>query len=359
MEDLGGLRKPDPSFWRAKRVLVTGHTGFKGSWLALWLKQLGADVTGLSLPPETTPSMYALAGVEDSCVSVMADIRDFDAVLTVVATASPQIVIHMAAQSLVKVGMEEPVRTFSTNVMGTVNVLEALLQGAKELPEACVVVTSDKVYARTGAKKDFVEDDPLGGDEPYSASKAATEMVVASYRQKFNAGEQARLVTARGGNVIGGGDFSRYRLVPDIWRSCHEGKPLKLRMPQATRPWQHVLDCLAGYLLYAETIATCDDVPLSLNFGPQKEGVSVLEVARLMHGSLGKELKNELEEDAAVGEHQSLSLDSSLARKCLGWSPKLDDGLLWEWTAEWYGKLSSSSDMNAFTQAQIEKYSEL
>ena len=360
MEELGGLRQPDPAFWRGKRVLVTGHTGFKGTWLTSWLRHMEADVSGLSLPPSSSPSMYEVVRLDSNCVSMLADIRDTDAVLASVSTARPEFVFHLAAQSLVRVGIDDPSLTFSTNVMGTVNLLEALVTSASKTLRACVVVTSDKVYRRVGDEGHFSEDAPLGGDEPYSASKAAQEMVVAAYRQKMTMdGGTDSLVTARGGNVVGGGDFSPYRLVPDIWRSCQKNDVLKLRMPEATRPWQHVLDCLSGYVLYAESIAKGEHMPGSLNFGPKEKGIKVREVSRLVHSALEKEYKEEVEEGAAEGEHRTLSIDSSLARKSLGWKPRLEDGFLWDWTAKWYSEHFAGSDMAGITSRQIEQYMSL
>lgn len=345
MEELEGLRKPDPEFWRGRRVLVTGHTGFKGSWLVLWLRSMGADVTGYSLAPSTKPSMFNLVKLEEDCVSVQGDVRDADALKVAVRTARPDVVFHLAAQAIVKVGLEDPSLTFSTNVMGTVNLLDALLQPDVPLPSACVVVTSDKVYSQSGDKDCFTEDDPLGGDEPYSASKAAQEMVVSAYRHRFEKEGRNRLVTARAGNVIGGGDFSPYRLVPDIWRASQEGKPLKLRMPDATRPWQHVLDCLSGYLLYAETLAGNEgEVPASLNFGPMGSGITVLEVAETLRDGLGKKFQIEVEESGSEGEHSNLIIDASLAGKTLRWTPKMNNEELWASTVNWYSVLGNEDD---------------
>ena len=241
---------PDPHFWQGRRVLLTGHTGFKGAWAALWLERLGAEVFGLARPPDTEPNLYTL--LAPSQAGILADLMDRAAVRDAVAEARPQIVIHMAAQALVRRSYADPVETFASNVMGTVNLLDALGQ-QKDL-EAVLVVTSDKVYGQGQGSGPFVEGDALGGVDPYSASKACVEHVVASWAQGLWT-EGPRLATARAGNVIGGGDWAADRIIPDVWRAWTGGAPLSLRNPQATRPWQHVLDALSGYLLYVERLA--------------------------------------------------------------------------------------------------------
>ena len=267
------------AFWRDRRVLLTGHTGFKGAWLALWLERLGAQVFGLALPP-TIPSPRGFPNWRPRrSRSRIGDIRDAGVVARAVQEARPQIVIHMAAQALVRRSYRAPVETFATNVMGTAHLLDSL-RGAEGL-QAVLVVTTDKVYRNDGNGHPFAEDDPLGGADPYSASKAAAEIVVASMATSFFGGKG--VATARAGNVIGGGDWSEDRLIPDIWRAVKAGKPLRLRNPEATRPWQHVLDPLAGYLRYAERLASGADVPKALNFGPLPgDALTVAEIADAM-----------------------------------------------------------------------------
>ena len=350
---------PTANFWRDKQVLVTGHTGFKGAWLVCWLTQMGAQVTGLSLSPSTQPSLFTLADIETRCESTVVDLKDHKATKQAVQAAQPEIVIHLAAQALVAVGVAEPCRTFATNVMGTVHLLDALNDMGVSGPSLILVVTSDKVYARKSAAIAFTEEDSLGGSEPYSASKAATEMVVDAYRASIFAESQVTLLSARGGNVVGGGDFAPGRLIPDIWRALRDDKPLVIRLPQATRPWQHVLDCLAGYLRYIEVAATNSKVPVSLNFGPPTPGISVLSVVNLMQGYLGSKLKFEIDEQPRVLEHTALSIDATLAKKELNWQPRLTEDELWRWTAHWYAQLAQGSDMVEITQRQLDDYLQL
>lgn len=253
-------RLPDPGFWAGKSVLVTGHTGFKGGWLTLWLSALGANVTGLALSPETKPSLFELADIGSSCRSEIADLRDASAVKRVVRAARPEIVLHLAAQALVRRSYREPGATFATNAQGTANLLDALAD-APDL-KAILAITSDKVYANDESGRAFREDDALGGHDPYSLSKAAAEHVVAGFRAAIFEKKGIALATARGGNVIGGGDYSEDRIVPDIVRAAASGVPLVLRNPSATRPWQHVLDCLCGYLVFAERLAGGEGAPM-------------------------------------------------------------------------------------------------
>ena len=309
------------------------------------------------MPEESAPCMCGIVGLEERCASHLFDIRDLDALKDVVAKAQPEVVFHLAAQSLVQVGIEDPLLTYSTNVLGTANVLEVLSSCVEKLPEACVVVTSDKVYARKESVNEaFREGSLLGGTEHYSASKAAAEMVASGYRRSFVVDKTSRLVTARGGNVVGGGDFSEHRLVPDIYRACNNDEPITLRMPKAIRPWQHVLDCLGSYMSYAELVASGDKVPASLNFGPEKKGISVFEVAMLMRERLGKNLQIDVVEDKKTAEHEFLQIDPSRSHKVLGWKPKLAEESIWEWTASWYREYGKGTDMAEYTQSQIKEY---
>jgi CDP-glucose 4,6-dehydratase len=348
-------RTVDPAFWSGRRVLVTGHTGFKGSWLTLWLKAMGAHVTGVALAPDTQPSLCELAGVEESCRSIILDIVDADALRKVVVDARPQIILHLAAQPLVRLSYRDPLGTFAANVMGTANLLEA----ARDAPdlETVLIVTTDKVYENDNAGRAFVESDPLGGHDPYSASKAAAEIVTASWRRSFFNGN-ARVLAARAGNVIGGGDFSADRIVPDVWRAARAGVPLVLRYPNSTRPWQHVLDCLAGYLLYVEAAVRGEAVPHALNFGPapgaSEETVSALAAA--MQASLGAASGWAQEKGAFPVEAAKLALDTSAARKALGWRDRYRTDEAIRRTAAWYSAFNAGEDMAAFTRRQIAEY---
>jgi CDP-glucose 4,6-dehydratase len=338
--------------WRQRRVLVTGHTGFKGAWLALWLEALGADVAGFSLEPPTTPSLHALLGraVEP------ADIRDWRAVEERVREVKPQVLFHLAAQSLVRPAFADPVGTYEINVVGTANVLEA----ARSLssPPAVVVVTSDKVYAASPDGRPHSEESPLGGAEPYSSSKAGAELVAAAYRRSYLEGSVA---TARAGNVIGGGDWAVDRLVPDVLRALDRSEPVVLRHPEAVRPWQHVLDPLHGYLLLAERLLNpAVGAPAALNFGPAAdESCSVASlVDRLTEGFGGRPGWCLDEAEQVVPETSELRLDASRAGKELGWVPllPLDDAV--HWTIDWHRSQWAGDDARALTLGQIAAYEE-
>ncbi|MBA5778537.1 CDP-glucose 4,6-dehydratase [Stappia sp. F7233] len=351
------MRTPDAEFWRGRRVLVTGHTGFKGSWAVLWLKRLGAHVSGLALEALPGESLFSLARVEEGISHHVVDIRDREALQKAVAEAKPEIVLHMAAQALVLASYEDPIATWESNVFGTLNLLECL---KAEAPEATVLaVTSDKVYRNDETGMAFAEDAPLGGHDPYSASKAACEILVASWRDSFAGQCGMRLASARAGNVIGGGDFAKDRIIPDIWRSIRSGRSLELRNPAATRPWQHVLDCLNGYLLFIEAMATKVETPDALNFGPDTDiRATVQEIAEHMlaaiHGDNGWHADNR----EMPREMMKLSLDSSLARTTLGWRDSLAYPEHLDWTANWYKALAEGADMRAESLRQIETYME-
>lgn len=275
-------------FWASQRILLTGHTGFKGSWMTLWLERLGAQVFGFALPPDQTPNLYSQLVPFATLASEFGDIRNLAALRAVVARANPTIAIHMAAQPLVRRSYDEPVQTFAINTQGTVNVLDAL-RAAADL-RATLVITTDKVYQNSEDGRTFEEDDPLGGHDPYSASKAAAELVVRSYAQSFFEPAQKPVATARAGNVLGGGDWSEDRLVPDIWRAKHLNRTVVLRYPQSTRPWQHVLDPLAGYLIFLERLVSDPaGTPRALNFGPDDSDgeMTVAQVADCVSLGLG------------------------------------------------------------------------
>lgn len=348
---------PRPEFWSGKRVLLTGHTGFKGCWTALWLAALKAKATGFALDPDSSPALFHLANVSRDLTSVIGDIRDADAVRAAVDAADPQIVIHMAAQPLVRRSLTHPAETFATNVQGTVHLLQALRD--RPALQTVLVVTSDKVYANSGSEIPFGEADPLGGKDPYSASKAATELAARSFSASYFDGAGIPVATARAGNIIGGGDFAQDRLVPDVFRAVRDRKPLVLRHPEATRPWQHVLDCVAGYLLFVEALAARTDTPRSLNFGPDPaRPVTVAWLAEAMLSALGRAPVWECEPVSGSIEMASLVLDSTLARKRLGWNNQLAGDAGITWTAEWYRAFAQGEDVRTLTLRQLAAYRE-
>lgn len=344
------------SFWDGRRVLVTGHTGFKGAWLALWLQRKGAAVTGFALPPDDERSAFPALAPWPGLTSVMGDVRDPAAVAAVLGRSDPEVVFHLAAQALVRRGYADAFETYHTNVVGTANVLHQL--AAAPSVRAVVVVTSDKVYAQIGAARAFVEDDVLGGHDPYSASKALTELLVAGWRSR--AGEDGRrpaVSTARAGNVIGGGDRGPDRLLPDAWRALEAGTPLVLRYPAATRPWQFVLDPLQGYLRLAECLVDQPaGVPAAVNFGPGGGGApTVREVAQRVFELWGSG-SVEVGPASTLHEAPTLSLDAGLARRALGWAPRLDLDTALEWTLAWWRGADRGEDLRALATGQIEAY---
>jgi CDP-glucose 4,6-dehydratase len=345
----------DPAFWAGKRVLLTGHTGFKGAWAALWLQRMGAEVTGLALAPDQQPSLFELAGVAAVTQSRLVDLRDLPAVEAALSAQRLDVVLHMAAQPIVRTAIEDPVATFATNIMGTAHLLQAL-RGQPAL-QAVLVITSDKVYANSETGKAFQEGDALGGKDPYSASKAATEIVAASFARSYFDNAGVPVATARGGNVIGGGDFSRDRLVADIVRAARSQEPVVLRHPEATRPWQHVLDCVAGYLVHAQALATRPDAPRALNFGPRAGGseVTVGELASLGVEGLGAQPWRH-EPDPNSLEARSLAIDASLAKRVLGFESRLDAPEAVQLTMDWYRRQANGEDARALCLEQIEGY---
>ena len=340
-------------FWRERRVLLTGHTGFKGSWLYLWLRMLGAHVTGFALPPATAPSLWALFG--DEADSIIGDICDEPLVRETLRRAAPDIVIHMAAQALVRESYRDPVGTFRTNVLGTAILLDA----CRTLPrlQCVVVVTSDKVYANDGTTRAFEERDPLGGHDPYSASKACSELVAASFRDSLFA-PGPPLATARAGNVVGGGDWAPDRLIPDCLRALDSGKPVRLRYPDAVRPWQHVLDPLAGYLMLAQALVeTPQRAPRAVNFGPDPASFrAVSDVVEAFSERFAG--KPGWVRDAGIQppEAQALRLSSAVAERTLGWHARLGIAAALAWTADWYAAARTGEDMLRFSRQQIDRY---
>ena len=343
----------NPGFWAGKRVLLTGHTGFKGSWAAIWLSRLGAEVTGLALPPDQTPALFTLAGVESRVASRFVDLRHGEAVAAAVAARAFDLILHMAAQPIVRASVEDPIGTFQTNVMGTAHLLQALR--SQTALQAVLVITSDKVYANNDAGRAFVEGDNLGGKDPYSASKAATEIVVQSFAKSYF--QAVPVGTARGGNVIGGGDFSRDRLVADIVRAARGGEPVVLRHPEATRPWQHVLDCLAGYFRLAEALASDPATPRAVNFGPRPGGpeISVGDLATLGVQALGGQPWRH-EPDPQSLEARALAIDATLARTTLGFESRIDAPEAVALTMDWYRRQAAGEDALSLCLEQIEGY---
>ena len=319
------MQNPTPDFWQGKQVLLTGHTGFKGAWLAFWLSKMGAKVFGVSLPPNTSPNLFTLCKIEQRICSLFFDIRDANLVSDLVKKIQPEIVFHLAAQALVRHGYRNPLDTFSTNVMGTVNILNAI-RGINSV-RAFIGVTTDKVYKNFEQQQAYLETDALGGYDPYSASKAASELVISAYRDSYLATQGVAIASARAGNVIGGGDWSEERLIPDAIRAWDSNMPLQIRRPNAVRPWQHVLEPLSGYLILAEKIYKDASLSGAYNFGPRIDEIvpvrEVVEIARKAYGA-GEILWDEAEN----GPHEAnlLTLNPSKAANLLGVAPR--------WTAE-------------------------
>jgi CDP-glucose 4,6-dehydratase len=336
----------DPAFWSGRRVLVTGHSGFKGSWLTLWLAEMGAEVSGFSAPLGRGRSLFELARVGEVTAGVHGDIRDADSVTRAVADA--EVVLHLAAQPIVRRSYVDPAETYEINVMGTVNVLEAAR--ASDQLRSVVVVTSDKCYLNTGLEHAYREDDPLGGADPYSSSKAVQELVAAAYRESFG----LPLATARAGNVIGGGDFGQDRLVPDAMRAALDGRSVEVRNPRAVRPWQHVLNPLAGYLQLAQNPAAGP----AFNFGPSAAdarpvGDIVNRLAELWPGGLEQ---RDASDPDAPHEAGYLHIDSTRAHEVLGWQPRWDLDEALRAVIQWHAAHADGQDMREVTVGQIREY---
>lgn len=324
-----------PAFWPGKRVLITGHTGFKGGWLTLWLQSLGADICGISLEPNTDPNLFTLAGIQNGIQHHICDIRDYESLAPIIQTFDPEIVFHMAAQPLVRASYRDPLGNFDTNVMGTANVLEAL----RTCPSArsIVVITTDKVYENLEIPKPYRESDHLGGHDPYSASKAAAEIIAQSYRKSFFTEKGVGLATARSGNVIGGGDWSEDRLIPDAVRAWQTGGVIEIRAPNAVRPWQHVLDPLAGYILLAEKLWGDARFAQAWNFGPDHQApVTVSEVIDLARATFGSGDVHYPESYSGPHEAGLLLLDIEKSKKELGFRPLWDLETSIQKTIAWY-----------------------
>ncbi len=348
--------RPSERFWAGKRVLVTGHTGFKGSWLCLWLTELGAIVCGVGLQPETEPSLYESGRIgERIAVNRMQDIRDPVELAKIIKTFDPEVVFHLAAQAIVLDSYENPLYTFEVNTLGTCNVLNALLSCTNV--RSAVFVTTDKVYENQGGSRPFKETDPLGGHDPYSASKAACEIAISSYRRSYFEPRGVGITAARAGNVIGGGDWSRHRLIPDAIRAWDKGEPIKVRRPHAIRPWQHVLEPLAGYLCLAERVWSDISLAAAYNFGPiAHDTASVSEVLSLAKDLYGDGVIEIVNSKEYRHEALELSLDVSLASDRLGFQPRWDLGQSLKATVDWYRLFKQGCDPGALCKDDFEKY---
>jgi CDP-glucose 4,6-dehydratase len=356
-----GLSGVDPGFWRGRRVLVTGHTGFKGAWLALWLQSLGAQVIGFSGPRSAGRSLYELARVGEGMDSIAGDVRDPAAVAQAIEACDPEVVFHAAAQALVRRSFEQPRETYETNVMGTVNVLDAVrLKGVHV--RAVVCVTSDKCYENREWEWGYRETEPMGGHDPYSSSKGCAELVTAAFRKSFFSGSSsahpARVASARAGNVIGGGDWGADRLMPDLMRAAMSGQSIRVRNPNSIRPWQHVLNPLGAYMILAQALWESPEYAAAWNFGPPDEDARpvvwlVERVAELWPG----DLTWELDQGPHTHEARYLKLDSSRARMRLGWRPPVGLEPALEAIVEWYRELGDGADMREVTVKQIQTLS--
>jgi CDP-glucose 4,6-dehydratase len=354
----------DRSFWRGRAVFLTGHTGFKGSWLSLWLDTLGAKVTGYALAPPTEPNLFEQANVGSAIHSICGDIRDFQRLKAEIAQCRPDVVIHMAAQSVVRRGYDDPIETYSSNVMGTVHLFEAL----RQLGRPCVVVnvTSDKCYANREWVWGYREDEPMGGRDPYSNSKGCAELVTTAYRESFFPPglldhHGVAVASARAGNAIGGGDWTSNQLIPDIVRAFLEDQPCLIRSPSAIRPWQFVLEPLHGYLVLAERLAE-DGAGFGAgwNFGPaEADARPVSWLADRLAQSWGNGATWVRDDGSHPREAHFLKLDASKAKSYLGWQPHLPLPQALEWIVEWYRAFQAGADLRRLTQAQIRRYEAL
>jgi CDP-glucose 4,6-dehydratase len=353
----------DSNFWKNKKVLLTGHTGFKGSWLSLWLQKLGVDLVGFSKSIPTKPSLFELADVEKNMTSIMGDITHIERITDVVKQHNPEIIIHMAAQSLVHKSYDQPLETFSTNIMGTVNLLEAIRNTSKK----CVIinVTSDKCYENQELSRGYKENDPMGGYDPYSSSKGCAELITSSFRDSFfkNSNDKdydISLASVRAGNVIGGGDWADNRIMPDIMRGILNKKIIKIRNPTAVRPWQHVLEPLRGYLELAEKLYNYkSEYTESWNFGPDDDDVKPVSwIVNKVVEMWGEDVQVDFDDDRLDYKHETsfLRLDCSKAKSKLKWNPKikLEEGL--KLTVNWYKQYEQTKELREFTENQIEEY---
>ena len=349
----------NPNFWNGKRVLITGHTGFKGSWLGLWLSQYSAVLKGLSLPVSNNNFLFNRINTDHFVPNyTFADVRDYSAVKRVISDFAPDIIFHMAAQPIVRLSYSDPADTFTTNVLGTLNILEAVR--AEKANTTIVNITTDKCYENKKWIWPYRENDSLGGRDPYSASKACSEIITHSYRSSFSENcSNFSIASARAGNVLGGGDMTEDRLVPDFFRALESNKPLNLRNPQAIRPWQFVLDPISGDLQLAQALySNPSKFASAWNFGPVDESKSVgylIETLSEITGAMPYTIEKEIQPH----EEMSLMLDSSKAKRLLNWRCKLDLGSCLSWTVDWYHNSIKETDMTEFSLSQIERYLEI
>ena len=346
-------------FWRGKRVLLTGHTGFKGSWLSLWLQSLGAEVHGLALEPPTTPNLFTEAGVGKGMASTIGDIRDYETVRRTMVAFKPEIVIHMAAQPLVRLSYSEPVATYATNVMGTVHVLEAARNAGSV--RAIVNITTDKCYENKEWVWGYREDEPMGGYDPYSNSKGCSELVTSAYRRSFFQASGIALASARAGNVIGGGDWAVDRLIPDILRAFEKDQPVIIRNPHATRPWQHVLEPLSGYLSLAQNLYSefGQQYAEGWNFGPHDEDARPVQwIVEHLVNSWGNNASWQLDGGEHPHEANYLKLDISKAKARLAWAPSWHLGTALEKITSWHHAWLTGQNMQQLCQQQIAEYTQ-
>ena len=349
--------KVDPFFWNGKKVFITGHTGFKGSWMSLWLQSVGAIVKGYSLSPGTTPNLFNLAQVEDQMESEIGDIRDLDGITKSIHDFSPEILIHMAAQPLVRLSYQEPLNTYTTNIIGTVNVLEAS-RNCKSL-KVIICVTTDKCYENKEWDWGYREIDPMGGHDPYSSSKGCAELVISAYRKSFfNSRDTASLASARAGNVIGGGDWSEDRLIPDILRAFEKSQPVLIRNPLSTRPWQHVLEPLSGYLVLAQELYLSGELfAEGWNFGPKDEDCRPVSwILDQMVSCWGNNASWVLDEKSNPHEAGFLKLDCSKASNRLKWSPKWDLQYTLKSIVDWHRLYILGGDLKQRCLHEINTY---
>jgi len=348
-------------FWNNKKVLLTGHTGFKGSWLSLWLQKLDVNLIGFSKSIPTRPSLFELADVENKMISIMGNICDYNKLEQVIEEHKPEIIIHMAAQSILRESYKNPIETYATNVMGTVNLLEIIRKSNNV--QVILNVTSDKCYEPNDKSKGFQETDRLGGHDPYSNSKACAELVTSSFRNSFFASSENEkngiaLASCRAGNVIGGGDWGTDRLIPDIMRAALNDEVIKIRYPNAIRPWQYVLDPLNGYLTLAEKLwASGSEYSEGWNFGPlTNDEKSVKWITEKLIEKWDSNIKWKIDNDIGLHEASYLKLNCSKATMRLDWKPKmnLDQGI--NWTTEWYKQYQQKNDMRKFTEKQIDDF---
>lgn len=351
----------DTKFWKGKKVLVTGHTGFKGSWLSLWLQKLGTDLVGFSKDVPTTPSLYELADVGKGMTSVIGDIRNYKQVEDLLKKNEPEIVIHLAAQAILRRSYQDPVETYSTNVMGTVNVLEAVRKSSSV--KVVLNVTSDKCYQVKNSSEGYREDNPMGGFDPYSNSKGCAELVTSSYRNSFfNQNDYDKhgisLASARAGNVIGGGDWGSDRLVPDIMRGILGGKEITIRNPNSVRPWQYILDPLRGYLVLIEKLwENGSNFSEGWNFGPITNDLKPVSwIVEKLSKLWEEEISWKVDKNENPHEEQFLKLDCSKAKSKLGWSSKMNIESSLEWTVEWYRKYKEGKNMKEVSENQINDF---